>query len=255
MAKLSSQYFDQQQYAKSGIADYELVYGRNFISPGGKETSAEFLRLLGLRSSMKVLDIGCGLGGCAFQIATDYGAFVDGIDISHNMIEIGCRRCEEQGLENKVKLYQGDCLEREYDTDYDVVHSRDVFLHIHAKPKLFSIIRNVLVPGGLLAFTDYCRDQAPLSPEFDVYVRQRKYCLHTIDEYRDLIVQAGFVDVKAEDKTEYFLEINKRELERLTVRDSNTEEVDNLTRGWRAKIQRIQNGEQRWGWFLARNPG
>lgn len=254
MARLSSKYFDQQQYAKSGIASYELVYGRNFISPGGREASAEFLKLLGIRSGMKVLDIGCGIGGCAFQIAMDYGASVDGVDISHNMIEIGNLRLAEQVSENKVKLYQGDCLEREYDTTYDVVHSRDVFLHIHDKPKLFSVIRNVLIPGGLLAFTDYCRGHGALSAEFDTYVRERKYCLHTIDEYRDLLEQAGFTGIKANDKTDYFLEIHKRELQRLTSRNLNTAEVDDLMRAWRAKIVRIQDGEQRWGWFLARNP-
>jgi phosphoethanolamine N-methyltransferase len=255
MARLSSQYFDKRQYAKAGIAGYELVYGRNFISPGGKETSTEFLKLLGLRSGMKVLDIGCGIGGCAFQIAVDYEAFVDGVDISHNMIEIGNQRLMEQGLENKVKLYQGDCLEREYATAYDVVHSRDVFLHIHDKPRLFSVIKDVVRPGGLLAFTDYCRGEGPLSTEFDTYVRERKYCLHTVAQYRDLIERAGFVEIKAEDKTGYFLQIHKRELERLAARNPNTEDVDDLLRGWRAKIRRIGNGEQRWGWFLARNPG
>ena len=254
MTRFSSQCFDEQQYAKSGIASYELAYGRNFISPGGKETSAEFLKLLGLQSDMKVLDIGCGIGGCAFQIAADYGANVDGVDISHNMIEIGSQRCEEQGLEDKVKLYQGDCLEREYGTTYDVVHSRDVFLHIHDKSRLFSIIRNILAPGGLLAFTDYCCGQGPPSVEFDTYVRQREYCLHTVDEYRDLIEWAGFVNVKAEDKTGYFLEIHKRELDHLAARNLNPKEVDDLMRGWRAKIRRIEDGEQRWGWFLARNP-
>lgn len=255
MTKLSAQYFDEQQYAKAGIANYELVYGRNFISPGGKETSAEFLKLLGLRSGIKVLDVGCGIGGCAFQMAADFGADVDGIDISHNMIELGRQRCKEQGLEDKVTLYQGDCLEREYGTTYDVVHSRDVFLHIHEKPRLFSIIRNILAPGGLLAFTDYCCGDGPLSAEFDSYVRERQYCLHTIDEYRGSITRAGFVEVKAEDKTGYFLEIHERELERLAARNLNTEEVDALMRGWRAKILRIQHGEQRWGWFLAQNPG
>ncbi|MDH3671150.1 MAG: methyltransferase domain-containing protein [Gammaproteobacteria bacterium] len=255
MTRLPSKYFDEQQYAKSGIASYELVYGRNFISPGGKETSAEFLKVLGLQSDMKVLDIGCGIGGCAFQIAADYGANVDGVDISHNMIEIGSKRCDEQGLEDKVKLYQGDCLEIEYDTLYDVAHSRDVFLHIHDKSRLFSVIRNVLIPGGLLAFTDYCRGEGARSAEFNTYVRQRAYCLHTVDEYRDFLQRAGFVDIKTEDKTSDFLQIHKRELDRLVARNLNAEGLDDLIRGWRAKIVRIKDGEQRWGWFLARNPG
>lgn len=255
MTKFSAEYFDKQQYTKSGIASYELVYGRNFISPGGKATSAEFLKLLGLCPGMSVLDIGCGLGGCAFQIAADYGAYVDGIDISQNMIEIGNQRCQELALEDKVQLYQGDCLDKAYNKHYDAIHSRDVFLHIHAKPKLLSTLRSAMAPAGLLAFTDYCRDRAPLSPEFDAYIRQRQYCLHTIDEYQDLILQAGFVDVEIADKTDYFLEINQQELHRLTVDSPNTNEVDRLMHGWRAKIGRIANGEQRWGWFFARNPG
>ena len=56
---------------------------------------------------MRVLDIGCGVGGCAFQMARDHGVTVDGIDISRNMIEIGRERCAEAGLDDSVSLRHG----------------------------------------------------------------------------------------------------------------------------------------------------
>ncbi len=203
---------------------------------------------------MKVLDIGCGIGGAAFQMAAQYKTHVDAIDISHNMIEIARERCKHEGLEARVRLRHGDCLQMTYDTTYDAVHSRDVFLHIHDKNRLFALIRQLLVPGGLLAFTDYCCGDGPASREFREYLTERGYRLHTIDEYRVLLQAAGFVDIRADDKTDQFIAIHEQELDALASARLSNEDVDDLTSGWTAKIRRAKSGEQRWGWFLARKP-
>ncbi len=247
--------FDAKQYARSEIAKYEAIYGRNFISPGGARMSAEFLARLGLVHGMRVLDIGCGVGGCAFQMAHDYGVTVDGIDISRNMIEIGRERCAEAGLDDRVRLLHGDVLEMKPGARYDAVHSRDVFLHIHDKERLFAIIRQLLVPGSVLAFTDYCRGDQPPNQEFDAYIKEKHYCLHTLGEYKQLLRRAGLDRVRAEDRTRQFIEIHRRELDDLPADALGAEDADDLTRGWTAKIRRAEMGAQRWGWFSARSPG
>lgn len=254
MEKFTPEYFDSKQYTKTQIAKYESIYGRNFISPGGERTSTAFLKRLGLKRGMRVLDIGCGIGGSAFQMARKYGVGVDAIDISRNMIEIGHARCKEEGLEDQVRLFHGDCLEMDYDRTYDAVHSRDVFLHIHDKNRLFSLVQKLLLPKGILAFTDYCCGKEPASREFNEYVEERGYCLHTVDEYRRLLEQAGFVQIQVEDRTDQFIEIHQRELANLSKDTPGAEDADDLTSGWTAKIQRAQEGEQRWGWFMARKP-
>ena len=247
--------FDNTQYARSEIAKYEAIYGRNFISPGGARTSAEFLARLGLAREMRVLDIGCGVGGCAIQMARDYGVTVDGIDISRNMIEIGRERCAEAGLDDRVRLLHGDVLEMKPGARYDAVHSRDVFLHIHDKERLFALIRRLLVPGSVLAFTDYCRGDQPPNQEFDAYIKEKHYCLHTLDEYKQLLRRAGFARVRAEDRTRRFIEIHRRELDDLPTDALGAEDADDLTRAWTAKIRHARKGAQHWGWFSARRPG
>lgn len=46
----------------------------------------EVVSLLSLRPGMKVLDVGCGIGGSVFYVAEHFGAVVDGVDLSSNML-------------------------------------------------------------------------------------------------------------------------------------------------------------------------
>jgi hypothetical protein len=56
-------FLDTQQYSDTSIAQYERVFGRGFISPGGEEASATLLQQLQLTPGVRVLDVGCGIGG------------------------------------------------------------------------------------------------------------------------------------------------------------------------------------------------
>ena len=62
-----------------------LVRFSNGFLYGAKEFCAKHLDL---KPGMKVLDVGCGIGGSAFHMASTYGASVRGIDLSTNMITI-----------------------------------------------------------------------------------------------------------------------------------------------------------------------
>jgi hypothetical protein len=48
------------------IALYEAVYGRGFVSPGGQRVSSQLLDGLQLQPGMRLLDVGCGIGGALF---------------------------------------------------------------------------------------------------------------------------------------------------------------------------------------------
>ncbi len=58
-----------------------------------------------------------------------------------------------------------------------------------------------LKPGGQLFITDYAKSADAPSPGFAAYIKQRAYALHTVQEYGQLLQDAGFRDVKAEDQT------------------------------------------------------
>ena len=251
----TQQFLDSGQYQRSEIAHYEAIFGYNFVSTGGASSTRTILDMVSLKPGMTVLDIGCGLGGAAFLMAKTFGVTVHGLDLSQNMIGMAEARCREAGLTEKVHFYHGNCLTYAYPTTYDLVHSRDAFLYIGEKARLFSVIKEVLNPGGTLLFTDYCRGEAEPTSAFAAYIAQRGYDLHTPAGYGRILEAAGFVDVQALDKTAWFIQLMEEELSKMDANMLDPETVEALTQSWHSKIARAQRGEQRWGLFLGRKAG
>lgn len=239
---------DASQYTREGILKYEKIYGHAFVSTGGLDSTREIIKMLNLKPGMEVLDIGSGLGGSAFHMAQEYGAHVHGLDLSHNMLSLANERLQELNLDSRVTFEFGDILESRFDSKYDVAYSRDAFLHIPEKAKLFQTLKRALKPGGLLFFTDYCWGESEHSDEFLAYVAQRGYDLHTVGDYGRLIEQAGFVEVQAMDKTALFGDYLELELAKLP----NDGSLPEIRKSWQEKLVRNRRGEQGWGWFMAR---
>ena len=250
--EVTQDFLDSAQYRTESILLYESVYGEDFVSPGGGELARELIARMDLAPGSTVLDVGCGLGGSAFVMAREFDLRVDGIDLSKNMLEIAKRKLEAYGLAEQVNLEWGDCLELDRDNHYDAIYSRDVFLHIHDKARLFSVLHSALCPGGQLLFTDYCCGPKPWTDDFSDYVADRGYDLHTPENYRELIEGAGFRQVVAEDISDRFSEILRADLERIADAGMDPPARDKLTQSWRQKLERAQGGDQRWGLFSAR---
>jgi len=245
---------DEGQYSAAAIRKYEAVYGRNFVSPGGRATTLAILTLTEIALATRVLDVGCGLGGPAFLMARTFGARVHGIDLSRNMLEVARERREELALALAVTFEHADILSYEAPGEYDLAHSRDAFLHIHDKNRLFASLARCLRPGGRLLFTDYLRAGGAPSQGFAAYIRARNYDLCSLGMYRDHMAAAGFTVELAEDRTAEFIAILERELGRILAGALPAPERDELAESWRAKLERARAGEQRWGVFMGQKP-
>jgi phosphoethanolamine N-methyltransferase len=239
---------DSSQYTRESILKYEKIYGHGYISTGGLVSTREIVKMLNLQADMEVLDVGSGIGGSAFHMAQEYSVHVHGLDLSHNMLAIAHERLQEMNIDSRVTFEFGDILESAADSKYDVVYSRDAFLHIPQKAQLFQTLKRALKPGGLMFFTDYCWGEGTHSAEFLAYVAQRGYDLHTVKDYGTLIEQAGFVEVQAMDKTSLFGDYLELELAKLP----NDGSLPEIRRSWQEKLVRNRKGEQGWGWFMAR---
>ncbi|XP_058868000.1 uncharacterized protein LOC117398653 isoform X1 [Acipenser ruthenus] len=251
------QFLDSQQYSRRGILRYEKIFGRGFISTGGARTTEEFVDMLALLPGQRVLDVGCGIGGGDFYMARKFGASVLGIDLSSNMVEIAMERSVEENLPS-VQFEVGDATRRLFpECSFDVVYSRDTILHIADKLALFKQFYSWLKPGGKLLISDYCCGEKPWTPAFQDYVKQRGYILYTPPQYGRFLEEAGFGRVRAEDRTAQFVEVIKEELRRAEtlreefIQEFSEEDYSYIVQGWMEKLQRCEQGDQRWGLFYA----
>ncbi len=242
---------DSTQYTAESIQLYEAVFGDDFVSPGGYDMAYRLIRQLGLPSGSSVLDVGCGLGGSAFVMAREFDLIVDGIDLSSNMLAIAANKLKEYQLDDRVSFEHGDCLQLETAGKYHAIYSRDVFLHIHDKSRLFAVLYRALKVGGKLLFTDYCCGAKPWKKAFADYVDDRGYCLRTLTEYSDLICEAGFINVENEDFSERFIEILQNDLQKIETLELSVNIRDQLRQSWAGKLERAESGDHRWGLFTA----
>lgn len=250
-------FLDTVQYKSSGILRYERVFGYGFVSPGGLDTTKEFVAKLDLKPGQKVLDVGCGIGGADFYMAEKFNVEVVGIDLSINMISLALERAI--GLKCSVEFEVADCTKKTYpDHTFDIIYSRDTILHIQDKPSLFRSFYKWLKPEGKLFITDYCRNAGTLSPQFAEYIEQRGYDLHDVKTYGQMIEDAGFSEVVSEDRTYQFIQVLQQELEAVEeqkdtfIHDFSEEGYNDIVSGWKAKLNRSLSGEQRWGLFFAK---
>jgi len=247
----TQEFLDSAQYATESILQYEKVYGEDFVSPGGHQITIELVGQMKLSPGSRVLDVGCGLGGSAFVMARDFNLIVDGIDLSKNMLAIANEKLAAHGLSERVSFKWGDCLELDSPGYYDAIYSRDVFLHIEDKTRLFAVLNAALRPGGRLLFTDYCCGEKPWSDAFSDYVDDRGYILHTLPDYAELISKAGFEQVEHQDITDWFISILRNDLDKIATLDLAPTERTKLEQAWRHKLTRTEAGDQRWGLFSA----
>jgi len=254
------QFLDAKQYSKTGILRYEKIFGRHFVSTGGRETTEEFVDMLDLQAGQAVLDVGAGIGGSAFYMAEKYDVTVLGFDLSANMINIALERANEI-QDHRVQFEIADATTRVYPSaSYDVVYSRDTILHIKDKKSLFASFFDYLKPGGKLLISDYSCSETEHSPVFQAYVKQRGYHLLPVKDYGEVLESVGFVNVNAMDRTEQFISVLKSEIVKTeNIKDDFIKEFSEadyaaIVDGWNDKLHRIGLGDQKWGLFYAEKP-
>jgi SAM-dependent methyltransferase len=173
---------------------------------GGRPASVHIFDQLNLTASDRVLDIGAGIGGTARLVAQNYGAIVDGIDLTQEFCEVAKTLTELVGLTDQVTIRQGSALEMPYeDNSFSVAYMMHVGMNIDDKPALYSEIRRVLKPDGILAIYDVMKtpDTRPITFPVPWATVSETSFLATPDEMRTHLETAGFKIEKTTDRTQF----------------------------------------------------
>ena len=107
------------------------------------------IKKLNIKSGQKILEVGCGWGGMAFEIARQKGCEVKGISLSKNQINYCKKKAKELNLDNQVSFELADY--REVKGEYDRIYSVGMFEHVGKKfyNVFFKSINKLLKNDGM----------------------------------------------------------------------------------------------------------
>jgi ubiquinone/menaquinone biosynthesis C-methylase UbiE len=118
-----------------------------------KPTIVEALRL---QPGMRVLDVGCGLGNDAFELAAVVGpgGSVTGVDFSETLIAEAIKRAADR--ECHVTFEVGDAQALRFpSSSFDAVRAERVLMHVPDVSRALAEMPRVLRPGGRMTVLDF----------------------------------------------------------------------------------------------------
>ena len=139
----------------------------------------------------RVLDIGCGIGAVAYDVAKDAGAYVVGIDLSADNIAQARKRYAHP----RIEYYVGDVLQELPDGSFDVIMLSKVLHHLPERLVFLRKVQEVAHPSRFLIREDnFERDwRVPLKRELGVEWRLEDdlYIEYTPESFAEEMAAAG----------------------------------------------------------------
>ena len=131
---------------------YSCAYWKNEtknLEEAQKNKINHIVKKLDIKQGQRVLEVGCGWGGMAFEIAKQKGCEVTGISLSKNQINYCRKKSKELGLDNQVNFELADY--REINGKYDRIYSVGMFEHVGKKfyKAFFESMNNLLKNDGI----------------------------------------------------------------------------------------------------------
>jgi len=131
---------------------YSCAYWKNDtknLEEAQKNKIDHIVKKLDIKQGQKILEVGCGWGGMAFEIAKQKGCEVLGISLSKNQINYCKKKAKELGLDNQVNFELADY--REIQGQYDRIYSVGMFEHVGKKfyKAFFQSMNKLLKDNGI----------------------------------------------------------------------------------------------------------
>lgn len=244
-------------YDASMIEMLQIIWGEGFLSPGGPQAVREIMQGIDL-SGKRVLDLGCGIGGLD-QVLVELGAaHVTAVDVASPLVTLGRTRIAAAGLPDRIALevVQPEAALPFAADSFDIVFTKDAWLHVIDKPALLREVHRVLKPGGRLAGGDWMKGPEPYSADMIYFIELESIPYHpaTLAEYGMMLHAAGFDQVKLLDISAWYRDLARQELVRLkgelfdVVTTKLGEQArDHFIEDWRMLTVVLDKGELRPG--------
>jgi SAM-dependent methyltransferase len=135
-------------------------------SPFARRPASPVAWLEPLDSDMVVLDVACGAGHAAEQVAPHVRQIV-GLDLTPALLEAGADRLRQAGITN-VLLQEGNAADLPFvDASFDLVLCRGALHHFSRPEQAVAEMARVCRPGGRVVVSDMVAPSAEVRAAFD----------------------------------------------------------------------------------------
>ena len=123
---------------------------------GGLESTQELVKFMRLRPGMRLLDVGCGIGGPARYFAEQQGCRVTGVDLTEEFVRTAESLTKMTGLEKSLTFRRASVLELPFEKgSFDGAYMIHVGMNLADKAGVFREVARVLKPGARFTIFDF----------------------------------------------------------------------------------------------------
>ncbi|MEX2479770.1 MAG: class I SAM-dependent methyltransferase [Gammaproteobacteria bacterium] len=208
LAALAAAGKDPDHLERRDLSPFDEFHG------GGIASTRDLARYAGLTAGMRVLDIGCGIGGPARTLAAEFGCQVTGIDLTAAFVDAATMLSDRVGMSASCSFRQGSATALPCaDASFDCVWSQNMMMNVADKAAFFAEVARVLRPGGLFAFETVLAGNGE-SIHLPAFWASRAELSHLVtrDELTELLAAAGLEMCALDDTTaEVIAQAHKRQ--------------------------------------------
>jgi tocopherol O-methyltransferase len=196
---------------------YFEVYGKH-IHDGyyitGKETKQEaqenltkiLVEKARIKRGVKILDVGCGVGGSSIWMAENLGATTVGLTISPVQIEIARKLAQERQVNSSFLLM--DAEKMYFDYKFDVMWVLAALTHFRDQQSFIKLATRFIKKGGKFIIFDWMLDEHVTDILNDRYVkpvsdRMLLSSLYPLNSYLTWFIEDGYRIIYSEDVTDH----------------------------------------------------
>lgn len=116
---------------------------------------------MNLKDGMKVLDVGCGVGGPAREISRFANCNIVGLNNNDYQISRANHYAKKYHMDDKLSFVKGDFMQMDFaDESFDAVYAIEATVHAPVLEGVYSEIYRVLKPGGVFGVYEWVMTDA-----------------------------------------------------------------------------------------------
>jgi len=153
-----------------GVTDlYEYGWGQNFhfaryfkgeaFAQGIARHEHYLAAQIGIKANMRVLDVGCGVGGPAREICWFTDANIVGINNNVFQVDRATKYALKAGLGHKLTFEKGNFMDMASqfgENSFDAVYAIEATVHAPECEGVYGEVYKVLKPGAIFGFYEWC---------------------------------------------------------------------------------------------------